>query len=403
MTPQAGVVLVATRAEGRDATVIRNFDLTTFAFGEVVAEQAGHDMDGALVDQNHQLVASAFYDERQDYAFADPSFAAHFRGVNSYFHNQCNVEVFDVDASHSRFVFKVTGPRDPGSYHLYHRDGSRLEAIGDRLPKLSPDRLAPSEVHKIKVRDGAEITAYLTVPMGADPGRPLPMVVFPHGGPELRDKLEFDPFTQAMAARGWLVLQPNFRGSSGYGKSFADQGRRHWGDRMQEDVEDCVSLLVARGRADPQRLAICGASYGGYAALMGAVRQPRRYKAIVSIAGPSDLVTFLADARHDDGVDSPAYAYWTATIGDLKADLAMLTTASPARRAAEVQAPVLLIHGTRDNVVDPEQSKIMAKALKDAGKPCQYVELPGASHNGWTLKTTRTVIGSAVDFIAQHL
>jgi dipeptidyl aminopeptidase/acylaminoacyl peptidase len=403
MTSEAGVFLVAARRDGQDTKTIRRFDLNTMQSGDTVAEQAGHDMIGAYVDENAKLVAAGFYGERLEYQFADPSFAAHFRGVNNYFHNQCNVEIVDVDVDHKCFVFKASGPRDPGSYHVYHRDGARLEAIGASHPDLTAERLAPTEVLKLKVRDGADITAYLTTPIGLPPGPPRPMVVFPHGGPEVRDALRFDPFVQAIAARGWLVLQPNFRGSGGYGKAFADQGRRHWGDKMQEDVEDTVMQLVREGRADPAHLAICGTSYGGYAALMGAVRQPNLYKAVVSIAGDCDLIETLSFARHEEGVDSPAYAYWLASIGDPKADAAMLVAASPGRRAKEIKAPVLLIHGTRDVVVDPEQSKIMAKALRDAGKPYEYVELKGEGHGGWSTQTWKTVIETSTSFIAKNL
>ncbi|HZZ66793.1 MAG TPA: S9 family peptidase [Phenylobacterium sp.] len=403
MTARAGVFLVATRAGGLDTRTIRTFDIATMQFGETVAAQAGHDMDGAFVDQDEKLVATAFYADRLDYSFVDPAFARHFKGVNTYFRNECNVEIVDVDLDHNRFVFKVSGPRDPGSYHIYHRDAARLEQVATCYPALTAERLAPMTAMQVKARDGAQIDAYLTRPAGAEPGRPTPLVVYPHGGPEIRDRLSFDPLIQAMAARGWSVVQPNFRGSGGYGKAFADQGRRHWGDKMQEDVEDAVTQLVAAGLADPAHMAICGASYGGYAALMGAVRQPNFYKAVVSIAGDCDLVESLAFAKREEGGDSPSYAYWLASMGDPKADQALLAAASPAKRAAEIRAPVLLIHGTRDTIVDPQQSKIMAKALKDAGKPFQYVELKGEGHRNWTTATWKTVIETSADFIARSL
>jgi dipeptidyl aminopeptidase/acylaminoacyl peptidase len=258
------------------------------------------------------------------------------------------------------------------------------------------------EALRVTTRDGAEITAYLSRPIAAPKG-PLPMVVLPHGGPELRDQLDWDLFAQTYAARGWLVLRPNFRGSGGYGKAFADKGRRRWGDLMQEDVEDCVAHVVGKGWADPARLAICGGSYGGYAALMGTVRKPDLYKVVVSIAGVSDLLEELATTRKEDGADSAVYAYWLATIGDPKADEAMLVAASPARRAAEIKAPVLLLHGTRDGIVDPKQSKIMAKALKAAGKTYEHVEVKGAGHRGWSIDDWKTMLNTSADFIAKHI
>jgi dipeptidyl aminopeptidase/acylaminoacyl peptidase len=403
MTPDAGVFLVSARDGGGDMSVVRRFDLKTLEFGETVAQQQGYDMVGAFVDQRGTLIASSYIADRLSYQFADSVLSAHFRAVNSYFRNECNVEIVNVDDEHNRFVFRASGPRDPGSYHLYHRDSAKLEQIGARQPALTADRLAPMEAVRIKTRDGAEITAYLTSPIGQAADEPLPLVVYPHGGPEERDTLDFDPFVQAFAARGWRVLQPNFRGSGGYGKAFADKGRRHWADLMQEDIEDAVAQIVASRRADPAHVAICGGSYGGYAALMGAVRQPRLYKAAVSIAGVSDLIEIMAFVRHEDGADAPIYAYWLATIGDPKADEAALLAGSPSRRAREIQAPILLMHGTHDSIVDPEQSKIMAKALKDAGKSYDYLELKGENHRGWSTATTKTVITNATDFIAKHI
>jgi dipeptidyl aminopeptidase/acylaminoacyl peptidase len=229
------------------------------------------------------------------------------------------------------------------------------------------------------------------------------MVVMPHGGPEIRDYLDYDITVQALAAKGWLVLQPNFRGSGGYGKAFAELGKRQWGDRMQDDVEDAVDQVVACGKADPQRLAIFGASYGGYAALMGAVRKPGLYKAVVSVAGDADLIESLAFSRREDGVDSPTYAYWCGSMGDPAKDAELLARASPARRAAEIQAPVLLIHGAQDTIVDPKQSRLMAKALKTAGKPCELVELKGEGHRNWSDDTWKTVLTKVTEFIGKRI
>jgi dipeptidyl aminopeptidase/acylaminoacyl peptidase len=401
-TAQAGVFLVATRAEGADLRSIRTFDLRTLQFGDQVAAVPGREVSGVIMDAAHQLVATTYFDDRLAYNFADAKIAPHFKGVNKFFANEANVGIYELDQAHDRFVLHVSGPRDPGSFWIYHRDQARLESLGSCQPKLTAERLATMEALRVKTRDGFEISAYLTRPIGAAKG-PLPMVVMPHGGPELRDSLDWDVFAQTLAARGWLVLQPNFRGSGGYGRAYAESGRKHWGDVMQADVEDAVAQVVASGVADPRRLAICGASYGGYAALMGAVRKPDLYKAVVSIAGDCELIETLAFSKREDGADSAAYAYWLASIGDPKVDEAMLIAASPGRHAAEIKAPVLLMHGTRDKIVDPNQSKIMAKALKAAGKPYQYVELKGEGHRGWSTDAWKTVLTTSADFIGTHI
>jgi len=401
-TPDPGVFLVCQRMEGHDTSVIRTFDLTRLEFGKVVAERPDRDFETAFVDENLKLVGSAYWDDRLNYQFADPALAPHFRAVNAALKNACNVQLYDIDVSHRRMLFKSTGPQEPGSFQVYDREKRSLEYVGHCKPWLTPERLAKTEPLKVKTRDGAEITAYLTTPINAGTGA-LPMVVMPHGGPEVRDYLDYDVTVQALAARGWLVLQPNFRGSGGYGRTFAEQGRRQWADRMQADVEDAVAQVVASGRADAKRLAIFGASYGGYSALMGAVRQPDRYRAVVSIAGDADLIESLAFSRREDGADSPTYAYWRGSMGDPKADEALLIRASPARRAAEIQAPVLLLHGTEDTIVDPRQSRLMAKALKAAGKTCELVELKGQGHRNWSDATWKTVLETSTDFIGKYV
>ncbi|MBJ7410970.1 MAG: S9 family peptidase [Phenylobacterium sp.] len=401
-TPEAGVFLVCQRMEGRDTSVIRTFDLASQTFGDVIAERPDRDFETCFVDENLKLVASAYWDDRLNYEFADPALAPHFRAVNAALKNTCNVQLYDIDVAHKRMLFRATGPQEPGSFQVYDRQTRRLEYVGHCKPWLTPERLAKGEALKVRTRDGAEIPAYLTVPIQTA-GKPLPMVVMPHGGPEVRDYLDYDLTAQALAARGWLVLQPNFRGSGGYGRAFAEQGRRQWADRMQADVEDAVDQLVTAGRADPKRLAILGASYGGYSALMGAVRRPDLYRAVVSIAGDADLIESLAFSRREDGADSPTYAYWRASMGDPRADEDLLIRASPARRVAEIQAPVLLIHGTEDTIVDPKQSRLMAKALKAAGKTCDLVELNGEGHRGWSDATWKTVLETATAFIGKHI
>jgi dipeptidyl aminopeptidase/acylaminoacyl peptidase len=231
------------------------------------------------------------------------------------------------------------------------------------------------------MRDGTAITSYLTRPIRGSGA--LPLVVMPHGGPEQRDAVEFDPLAQALAAQGWLVLQPNFRGSGGYGKAFAEAGHRQWARRMQDDVTDATTDLVARGIADPRRIAIYGASYGGYAALMGAIVTPDLYRAAVSVAGVSDLADMMAHVRREDGEDAATYQYWMKSIGDPKLAREQLNAASPALRAGEIRIPVLLMHGTLDEIVPPRQSQDMKEALERAGRSVRYIEFSGQPHSRW--------------------
>lgn len=399
-TQDPGVLLMLALEDGADMPVIRRFDTRTLKVGEIVAQSSDHPITGVFVDEAYNAVSISLSDDRVAHRFLDPKLAAHYRGVNSFFNDAHSVRPYDISKDHKRLIFHVSSPQQPGAFWLYDLGKANLELLGEQRPWLTKSRLAPMKRLDVKTRDGAAIAAYLTTPVDMAKG-PRPLVVLPHGGPELRDYLDFDVFAQTFAARGWMVLQPNFRGSGGYGRAFADQGRRHWGDRMQEDVEDCVAHVVAAGLADPNRVAICGASYGGYAALMGAVRKPDLYKAVVSIAGVADLPEMLAFSRSEDGGDSSAYAYWRQTIGEPKADQAMLENASPARRAGEIKAPVLLIHGTEDGIVPPRQSRIMQKALQAVGKAHELVEIKGAGHRNWSDETFRTVLTRSSEHIAK--
>jgi dipeptidyl aminopeptidase/acylaminoacyl peptidase len=397
-TPEPGVVLSLGFDEGADMPTVRKFDTRTLQAGDIVAQDAAHQIKGVFVDEAYTPLAVSVSDDRTRYKFFDPVLEAHYKGVNTYFANACSIRPYDVSRDHKRFIFHVSGPRNPGAFWLYDTEKHDLEPLGTQRPWLRDSRLAPMKAVAVRARDGQSITAYVTTPLPSF-AEPRPLVVVPHGGPEVRDQLDFDLFAQAFAAQGWIVLQPNFRGSGGYGKAFADKGRRRWGDLMQQDVEDCVAHVLAQGGADPSKVAICGASYGGYAALMGAVLRPDLYKAVVSISGDADLAETLAFSRSEDGAESSVYEYWVKTIGDPKADRTQLAWASPALRAAEIKAPVLLVHGTEDRIVSPKQSRIMAKALTAAGKSVEFVELKGVGHRNWTNENWQLVLEKSVAHI----
>lgn len=396
-TDEPGVLLVTSREEGEETSSLRTFDLKTLTAGPIMARRPDRDIDSVFVDENRRYIGAKYVDHRVNYEFADKTFAAHFKGLNKFMGDECNIHLFDVSTDRTRFLALATGPRQPGAYYLYDRKQARVEALGESKPRLTQDRLAKVEVLNVATRDGSSIDAYLTVPLATGP---RPLVVMPHGGPEVRDNMDFDLFAQTFAAQGWLVLQPNFRGSGGLGRSFADAGRKHWGDRMQEDVEDAIAHVRALNRVDGDRIAICGSSYGGYAALMGVVRNKNLYRRAVSIAGLSDLPDLVEHERREDGADSPTYAYVLKTIGDPKADAAMLAAASPRRRVSEINTPILLIHGDADGIAPYDQSKRMAAALKKAGKVHALETLANEGHGDWSRDNLRLVLSKSVAFIA---
>lgn len=373
-------VLVSARGEGEDVEAIREMNLHSLVLGPPMQPRPGRDVLYGLMDARRRYVGAAYYGDRLEYDFAEEGLAAHHRAMNRFFDDDCDVHLSQVSDDRNRFIAYVEGPREPGAWYLYDKAARSMSNLGSRYD-LDFERLGGCDLLTVRTRDGAAIEAYLTAPPGAAPG---PLVVMPHGGPEARDQRGYDRQVQVLAAQGWWVLQPNFRGSGGYGQAFAQQGWRRWGERMQEDVEDAVAQVVRDKGLDGDRVAIMGTSYGGYAALMGAVRRPDLYKAAISICGVTDLVDMLAWERRDD--DTPTkevYGFWKKRIGDPETDGPMLQAASPRRRAAEITCPVLLVHGADDAIVPVIQSRIMNSALRSARKSIDYVEVPDAGHSDW--------------------
>ena len=244
-----GNIFVRARRDGADTRNIYRYDLRTKTTGEIVAQAPGYDMDDAFAIDGEYAGAS-YVADTTTYLLKDPRLQGHWNAVSRYFKGLANVRIVEIDKDHTKMLLYVVGPQAPGDYYLYDFARTKLELFVTNHPWLEPETLASVEVLKSPMRDGTTITTYLTRPNAAK--GPLPLVVLPHGGPERRDAIAFDPLAQAFAAQGWLVLQPNFRGSGGYGKAFAEAGHRQWSKRMQDDVTDAVQDLIKRQIADPE-------------------------------------------------------------------------------------------------------------------------------------------------------
>jgi len=228
-------------------------------------------------------------------------------------------------------------------------------------------------------------------------------VLLPHGGPEARDSLEFSPWVQFLVARGYAVFQPNFRGSDGFGRKFAESGYGEWGRKMQDDLTDAVKALANLGAVDPARVCIVGASYGGYAALAGAALTPDLYKCAVAIAGVSDLDDFIGWRKRNWGSDSEGYTYWLKAIGDPDKDEQKLREVSPVAQADKIKIPVLLVHGDGDFVVPIAQSKAMKKALDKLGHKTELITLKDEGHSYWSAENEILTMSAIDNFLWQHL
>lgn len=292
------------------------------------------------------------------------------------------------------------------AYYLYDAKAATAKQIASVNPDLDRVKLPRRQPYAYKARDGVEIPGFLTRPLDAEGATPL--VVLPHGGPASLDVGGYDWLAHFLATRGYTVLQPNFRGSGGLGREWEQAGHGQWGiGVMQHDVTDGVAALVAAGLADPQRVCIVGASYGGYAALAGAAFTPELYRCAAAIAGVADLREMLSLERTRTGFSSPTVAYWRQAMGvaegNREAAQERLRAASPAAHADKVRAPVLLIHGRDDTVVPIEQSRIMQRALQDAGKSVELVELDGEDHWLSRAQTRLAMLKALEAFLARHL
>ena len=297
-----------------------------------------------------------------------------------------------------KMVLYTEDKGDAGSYWFCDLSNGTLEAVTSNFPDLPAEWITQKQAIDYKAADGLNIHAYLTLPPFRE-AKDLPLIVLPHGGPELRDYIDFDWKTQALASLGYAVLQPNFRGSTGYGQSFTDAGHGEWGRKMQTDLSDGVRYLAAKGTIDPKRVAIFGASYGGYAALAGATLDPGVYKCAVSVAGISDLKAMI-----DFGIENSAVneSHLVLSMKLMMGDPKRYDDISPAKQANRCDCPVLLIHGTDDTVVPIDQSQRMERALKSAGKDVDLITYKGQDH--WEdMPSSRVAMMQAIaGFLQKH-
>jgi dipeptidyl aminopeptidase/acylaminoacyl peptidase len=250
-----------------------------------------------------------------------------------------------------------------------------------------------------KAADGLEMEGVLTLPLGRE-AKGLPLVVMPHGGPIVEgDRATFDWWAQAFASRGYAVFQPNYRGTLGYGDAFRKAADGQFGRKMQTDISDGVEALAKAGTVDPKRVCIVGASYGGYAALAGVTLQQGLYRCAVAVAGVADMRKMLSDVRDSGGPDRRALDFWRGLSSAKSEDLDAI---SPARFAAKADAPVLLVHGENDTVVPIEQSQLMERALRQAGKPVELVTMPGEDHWLSVAATRQAMLDKVVAFVEKQ-
>lgn len=358
-----------------DTLALYLFDIRTEAFVEQVYHNPEYDIGSISVDtRNGKLVSISYAADGVEDVWFDESLNREIDKISVNFPDRdVSLSSYTVEANAG--IVSVQSPSFGGQLYLYYRDQKELSPLPPQHPDLPEQELGRTVTTSYPARDGETIPAFLTLPPGItslDEARDLPFVIYPHGGPAARTFLTFDMTAQFFATRGYGVLQMNFRGSSGYGLKYEQAGRRQWGQLMQDDITDGVTWLVGSGAADRDRIAIYGASYGGYAALMGAVLTPELYQCAVSFAGVANLPQLVAGAYKD--------SYVSRLVGDRFKNNEELYRYSPNHRASDFAIPVLLIHGKLDGVVPYSHSEDLDHSLRVYDKQVQFVTLPQSGH-----------------------
>jgi dipeptidyl aminopeptidase/acylaminoacyl peptidase len=340
---------------------------------ELVLSDPNYDVGGRLISSPSIDDVVGIYDggNGDKSTFFNKEFKSFQGGIDKALPDSKNYISSFSDNARKYILFSVK-PSEPASVYVGDRDTKSLDLINTMYPQLNADVLVKKEFMKYKARDGLVLEGYLSRPKNVK-GKPLATLIFPHGGPMSEDGSEFDEFSAFFVNRGYVVFQPNFRGSSGRGFEFQMQAVGAMGLAMQDDLEDAVTFLVEQKIADPKRVGIVGGSYGGYAALMGAAKTPDLFQCAISLAGVSDIKKLRDTSRY--------FMNKNVFKEQLGNDIDQLKKTSPARMVDKIKIPILLIHGKDDAVVPVDQSRIMAEELKAQKKVYEYIELEGGSHH----------------------
>jgi dipeptidyl aminopeptidase/acylaminoacyl peptidase len=389
--PEPGTLLVETQEDGDP--VWRLLSLKDGTFGPEMNERDS--LEAPIEDPlTYRMVGGMHLDDAPHYVFFDRKWQSLWHSITDGFADE-QVRFISSSADFRKVVVLVNGPLHGYAYELMDLKTFKAEPVGEAYEGVG----VPLEVKRVtyEAADGLQIPAYLTFPRGNAP-KNLPLIVFPHGGPASRDTAEFDWWAQAMASQGYLVLQPNFRGSTNT-TSHLQAGFGEWGRKMQTDLSDGVRYLVRQGLADPARVCIVGASYGGYAALAGVTLDPGVYRCAVSVAGISDLKHMLQDVNP---YNDRSRRYWNRFIGVSGPSDPRLLQLSPIKHVAAINVPVMLIHGRDDTVVRFDQSSAMFDAMKHAKKDVEMVTLKKEDHWLSRSETRLQMLQSSMAFLRAH-
>ncbi|WP_044014075.1 S9 family peptidase [Hymenobacter sp. APR13] len=396
------VYLVTNQGQGRDLAEIVLLDPATGKQEPYQADpQKRVDVGGlVLSEKNHEPVFVSFEDDRMRRVWKDKAFEADFQKASAQLPG-LDVRPASNTTDERLWLLTASSATQPAVTYLYDRQTKQLTKQYETRPQLKSADLADMKVVRYKSSDGLEISAYLTLPKGVA-AKNLPVVIFPHGGPWARDVYGFNAYHQFLANRGYAVLSPNFRASTGFGKKFLEAGNGEWGRKMQDDLTWGVKYLVAQGIADPKRVGIMGGSYGGYATLAGVTFTPDLYAAGVAIVAPSNLSTLL-------GAIPP---YWEAMRKQMYARMAdpgteagraELARMSPLTLADKIKTPLMVVQGANDPRVNKAEADQIVVALRDRNYPVQYICAPDEGHGFARPVNNLAMLAASEKFLAEHL
>lgn len=380
-----------------NAAQLVTFDLHSLAT-EIIAADREYDVSEVMIHPDTRKVQLvSFVKARAEHVVLDKSIARDIEAIRGL--NPGDSSISHRTHADDVWVVTFTEDRRPISYYSYDRRSKEGTFLFHARPTLAEYTLAEMEPVTITARDGLTLHGYLTLPPGAG-RRHLPLVLNVHGGPWHRDMWGYDPESQWLANRGYAVLQVNFRGSTGYGKTFLNAGDREWGAKMHDDLVDAVRWALDQGIADPQRVAIYGGSYGGYAALVGATFTPDLFRCAVDIVGPSNLITFI----------NTIPPYWSSylsmlhrRVGDPQKDREFLESRSPLFHVDRIKIPLLIAQGANDPRVKQAESEQIVAAMLEKGIDHEYLLFPDEGHGFAKPESRLKFYAAAEKFLARHL
>ena len=371
-SPDPKVIYVSKPAE-KGFKAIYAYNYETKEFIEKVASKDGADVINLELDEKGNILSYSYIDDTYHIVNESKLWKRIARLTGKFFPDQ-NAAIASHSKDKKKFIIKVSAPTNPGDYYFLDLNTNKIDWFSEVYPGLDDERLSPMMSLSYQARDGLDIPAYLSLPKGVKDPKNLPTIIMPHGGPFARDHFEFDYWTQFLTTRGYAVLQMNYRGSTGYGSHYEELGHKEWGGKMLDDINDGAHWMIEQGYADPKRLCIVGASYGGYAALQTLVKEPDLYKCSVAFAPVTSMLSLFNDFKKFVGLRERYMPY-------IRSEESSLSDISPHSNIDKINVPVLLVHGTEDRSVDYKHGKMFAKRMKRKKKDIRFITLEDGDHH----------------------